>query len=351
MRKFSWIIVSSLLFSACAEKQQSHQQDQIIGRGQMPAIANANDNGIHIVYGTGDSIMYSFSTDQGKRFSAASLIAILPDLAASHTRGPQIASTKNGIVVLACNEAGDIFSYCKQSSGGWLPGSKVNDVDTTAKENLMALSADEQYAYAIWLDLRGNKQNKIYGAKSDDGGKSWTKNTMVYTSPDTTVCECCKPSVVVKGNNVYVLFRNWLKGNRDMFLIQSKDGGKSFGEAQQLGTGNWALDGCPMDGGGIAIQPDGIVQTIWRREDKLYTAIPGSPEQQIGEGKSGTVETMNGRNVYAWTEKGELVVTTSGGQRQLLGKGQHPLLKSVSNDQLVCVWENDHQIHTALINN
>ena len=40
------------------------------------------------------------------------------------------------------------------------------------------------------------------------------KRNLSGASPDTTVCECCKPSVVIEGNNVYVMFRNWLNGNR-----------------------------------------------------------------------------------------------------------------------------------------
>ncbi len=111
----------------------------------------------------------------------------------------------------------------------------------------MVLSADGQNAFAVWLDLR-DKHNKIFGAKSTDGGKTWGKNIMIYASPDTTVCECCKPSVVMKGNNIYVMFRNWLNGNRDLHIIQSTDIGLNFGQAQKLGAGSWTLNGCPMDG-------------------------------------------------------------------------------------------------------
>jgi Neuraminidase (sialidase) len=93
-----------------------------------------------------------------------------------------------------------------------------------------------------------DKHNKIFGAKSTDGGKTWGKNIMIYASPDTTVCECCKPSVVMKGNNIYVMFRNWLNGNRDLHIIQSTDIGLNFGQAQKLGAGSWTLNGCPMDG-------------------------------------------------------------------------------------------------------
>lgn len=32
----------------------------------------------------------------------------------------------------------------------------------------------EKNAFVVWLDLRGNKRNKIYGANSNDGGcKFW----------------------------------------------------------------------------------------------------------------------------------------------------------------------------------
>ena len=103
---------------------------------------------------------------------------------------------------------------------------------------------------------------------------------MIYTSPDSTVCECCKPSVVMKNNNVYVMFRNLLNGNRDLYLIQSADGGNSFGEAQKLGTGSWQLDGCPMDGGGIAVNDNGEVQTVWRRKNKIFAAAPGNSEKR-----------------------------------------------------------------------
>ena len=91
----------------------------------------------------------------------------------------------------------------------------------------------EKNAFVVWLDLRGNKRNKIYGANSNDGGRSWSQNILIYTSPDTTVCECCKPSVAMQGNNVYVMFRNWLNGNRDLYVIQSSNGGTSFAQARR----------------------------------------------------------------------------------------------------------------------
>src|ERR1700694_457901 len=264
MKQIIFLFSACMMFLNCNNKRTVDKTGSILAAGQMPNAAKDNANNLYLTYGTEDSIMYSVLKNGAESFSTPTLISVLPKLAASHSRGPQIAATSNGLVLTACNNMCDIFSYVKDASGNWQQTGKVNEVDTVAKENLMALSADGNNAFAVWLDLR-DKHNKIFGAKSSDGGKTWDKNVLVYASPDTTVCECCKPSVVVKGNNVYVMFRNWLNGNRDLHLIQSSDGGQTFGKAQKLGTGSWALKGCPMDGGGLVVDKDGNPQTVWNR--------------------------------------------------------------------------------------
>lgn len=335
--------------SACSEKQAPAHSDLVIGNGQMPNLAKDEANNLHVVYGLGDSLMYSVSSDNGTTFSSPFLVSVLPELYAFATRGPQIAATTNSILITASNAAGDIFSFTKENGSKWTSSGKVNDIDTVAKEGLMALSGDGENAFAVWLDLRENKRNKIYGAKSNNGGKTWSKNIMVYTSSDTTVCECCKPSVVVKGNNVYVMFRNWLKGNRDMYVTQSIDGGSSFGQAQKLGDGNWKINGCPMDGGGLVVNKNNEIQTVWRRESKVYWCKPGLPEKEIGEGKGCTLETVNGKTVYAWTENGEVVIIKPEEQKKVIGKGSQPVIKALNNEQMISVWENEKQIHATVV--
>src|SRR5919199_1471209 len=69
-----------------------------------------------------------------------------------------------------------------------------------------------------------------------------------------------------------MMFRNWINGNRDLYLITSSNNGKTFGQAQKLGVGNWKLNGCPMDGGGLAVNKNGTAETVWRREGKIYAS-------------------------------------------------------------------------------
>jgi len=337
-----------LFFLPACREDRAEVTSITIARGQMPNVVKDNSGNIHLVYGNGDSILYSYSSDGGKTFSDRTLISVLPKLAASHTRGPQIVATANGLAVTACNDSGDIFSFVKDQSGIWSQTMRVNDLDTVAKENLMALASDGDNEFAVWLDLR-DRHNKIFGAKSTDGGKTWSKNILIYSSPDTTVCECCKPSVAVRGRNVFVMFRNWLNGNRDLYLIKSSDGGTSFGEAKKLGNASWALNGCPMDGGAVVIDNRGNPETVWRRKNKIYACEPGKPEKEIGEGRGCTMESVNGKSVYAWTDKGEVVVLRAQGIKEKIGKGSGPIIRYIGNERIICVWENENQIHSAVL--
>ncbi len=341
------LLLSCFLFLN-AYTQKKENNNSVIAKGQMPNIAKDKNNNIHVVYGSGDSIMYIVSKD-GRSFTTPVLIARLPQLFASAMRGPQIAAGTNGLVVTACTKSGNIFSYHKYASGKWSKAVKVNNENESAKEALMSLSADGTNAFAVWLGVRNPKGQNIIGARSNDGGKTWQKNILVYASPDNSVCECCKPSVVMKGNKVFAMFRNWLDGNRDLYLIKSSNAGQSFGVAQKLGYGSWKLNGCPMDGGGLVLNKNGTPETVWRRGGKIYASTPGVPEKEIGEGRNCSMETINNKKVFTWTESGNVIVMKPNGTKLNLGKGGLPMVQALNNDHVICVWENEKQIHASIL--
>ncbi|MEO8416808.1 MAG: sialidase family protein, partial [Ginsengibacter sp.] len=345
------IAIVLILVSSCTENRKKYSPSFIaVANGEMPAITSENSNSLHMVFGKGDSILYTNLDKAGNSFAPPVLVDTLHDLVAYATRGPQISATKNGLVIIAVNKAGNIYSYLKDATGNWTKTGKVNDVDTTDKEGFLGLSGDGgNNLFAIWPDLRKDKHNKLFGARSTDGGKTWNKNILVYASPDGNICECCKPSVVMQGQHVMVMFRNWLRGNRNLYLIQSIDGGESFGKATKLGIGSWTLDGCPMDGGGLAVSKEGTIQTAWRRKSTIYACEPGQPEKDLGEGKNCTVETVNHQNIYAWTNKGNITCLLPGGSQKVIGKGMLPVLKSLNDKEVICVWENDKQIEAYIL--
>ena len=181
------LLLALAFYISCKQNHSGENATSNIAKGQMPNLATDKTGNVQLVYGNGDSIMYSASVDHGESFSKPSLVALLPRLFATAMRGPQIAFTDAGVTILAANQLGDIFSYRKDEAGSWTKNARVNDVDTVAKEGLMALGGDGKILFAIWLDLRGNKRNKIVGTKSTDGGKTWSKNMLIYASPDSSV--------------------------------------------------------------------------------------------------------------------------------------------------------------------
>jgi hypothetical protein len=104
-----------------------------------------------------------------------------------------------------------------------------------------------------------------------------------------------------------------------------------------------------MDGGGLAINTDGTPETVWRREGKIYASTIGKPEKEIGEGRGCTIETISGKKVYAWGQNGDVIVVNGDGVKKNVGKGSLPHLKALNNEQVLCVWENEAQIHASIV--
>ncbi|MES1250360.1 MAG: sialidase family protein, partial [Chitinophaga rupis] len=274
MRSFFLFTVCLLMLACYSCSDKGKTQETILGSGNAPSLATDQDGHLHLVYNRGDSILYAFSSDKGKSFSAPSLVTVLPGLASINSRGTQIAVSGQGLTVIAAAKGGNIFSFVKNGSGDWKKAGRVNDRDSSAPECLAALGGDGNNLYATWIDLRDG-YNRIYGAASSDGGESWSKNVLIYASPDSMICPCCRPSVAVKGNQVFVMFRNLVNGCRDLYFTRSTDAGRKFDASVKLGNGSWKLNGCPMDGGGLMIDENGTLQTVWRRRDTIYTCEPG----------------------------------------------------------------------------
>lgn len=315
----------------------------------IPSVTTDAEGIIYIVFANGNKIEYVTSADKGVSFSKPVLVDTIKDLFGVAGRGPHIICASNTLTILAPDQAGNIHAYTKDANGKWMKNGLVNDVPEVCKEGFVSVSAKGDSLFAVWLDVRNTKRNKIVGALSADGGKTWSRNKIIYESPSGGVCECCKPSVAFGNNGINVMFRNNLDGNRNLYLIQSHDGGKTFGTAMKLGEGNWKLDGCPMDGGGITVN-NGLIKTVWRRMDTIYSDIPGKHEEMIGKGKNCTIENTGNANAYAWLEGKNIVCLLPNKKKIVVGEGTFPVLQQLNAKQLICVWEKDKSVYSRTIN-
>jgi hypothetical protein len=318
---------------------------QPVATGHLPVVAVDKSGTIHLVYGQDSTIYYISSLKNTSSLSKPNEVAVLPNLVAHAKRGPQLAVTDQYVVITAVDKVGDVFAYSlDRRTNRWSPATRINDVPAIAKEGFQAVAGTHNGTFhSAWLDLRDDKKNKIVGATSTDGGRTWSTNKVIYRSPSGTVCECCKVSIVAKSEDVYVQFRNWLDGSRDIYLAHSKDGGRTYAQPEKLGRDTWKLNACPMDGGAVALERLGKPLTVWRRENKLFTCQPGEPEQEIATGRNVTLATASKNRAIAWDEAGTVWLKINDKSPASLGKGQMPSI-ALTSQAAICVWESDGQI-------
>jgi hypothetical protein len=262
------------------------------------------------------------------------------------SRGPQLASSANYSMVAAVDKKGTVYTFnLSHSTGKWTQCSNANDVAGSAPEGLMNIAADEHdNFYAVWLDIRKDKTNNICFAKTSTRGRNWSPNRLVYISPDKHVCECCKPTITVRKSSVYIQFRNWLNGSRDLYLLSSENGGKDFNQSVKLGAGTWKLNACPMDGGGLVVNNQRQVSSVWRREGKIYLSKPGETETEIATGRNCSISNPQ-QPIITWQEGDQLKVRDPGKNTTLdVGKGGFLKAVKTKDNKIFCAWEADGQI-------
>lgn len=345
-------ILSGLLPFFLALLLRLTNEPKPIGQGIHPAVATDPTGGVHIVYGNGQTLRYATLSAAGEPAGAPVLVDSLPGLFVGASRGPQIAANSQSVVITAIDKMGNVLAYVlDRSTGGWQKRIPVTDVPEVAKEGFIALTTGPGNTYnAVWLDLRGNQRNKLVGARSVDGGRSWSANRVLYESPSGTVCQCCQVSMVHQGQQVSIMFRNFLNGARDMYILPSTDGGQTFGKALKLGQGTWPLDACPMDGGGLFVDRTGRLSTVWRRNDTLFTARPGQREREIGIGKNPKLVSTATGDWVVFQRGGQIwAVTPASPQPKAIGPGAYPKLALLADNRVLCLWEQTNTIRAQII--
>jgi len=340
MKKLFLAVLPAIIFFALAS--WSSGKTNTLANGEQPQITVDSRGIIRVVYGQKDKIFCATSTDGGLTFSQPVLVAEVPKMHLGMSRGPQLATSANYSIITAQDQSGTIHWYrLDHSTGRWKTMGVVNDLKGSAPEGLMGVAADKKNNfYAVWLDTRAGGGNNIFYSSLSNKSTKWSKNRLVYRSPDKLVCGCCKPNIAVDGPEVAIMFRNWLNGSRDLYLLKSVNGGNSFAPAQKLGMGTWKLNGCPMDGGGILISHAGNIETTWQRKGNIYYCLPGKPEVSVGPGRICSISGDD--NPVLSFQRNDTVRLVQLKNKNEIAVGKGSFLKTVvSGQKILCVWEQD----------
>ena len=278
--------------------------------GLQPQVAVAPSGRVHVVFGKGRAIYHTSSPD-GRTFSSPAKIGELEKLALGMRRGPRVTATEERLLVTAISHAdGNLHAWTSPDIGKtWKESPALNTTLNSAREGLQALAGDGRgLVVAVWLDSRSGGMEPWFRL-SRDGGATWASDASLYASPDGHICECCAPNVAISSTGeIAVMWRNWVGGSRDLYLATSRDG-LEFSPARKLGTGSWKLDGCPMDGGGLAFAPGGDWIAVWRREKAIFASEPGIPEKPLASSATQPLVAYAGKTpLILWEANGSVML-------------------------------------------
>lgn len=313
----------------------------------------SNGSSVALAFGAGNAIYFTSSQDNGATFAPPVKVTEVASIVLSRHRGPHVAFTRGGAIIVSAVVAskpspadGDLFVWRSTDGGNrWSKAIPVSDTLNSANEALHSLAADDTgRVFAVWLDHR-TPGTKLYGSLSTDGGITWSKNVLVYQSPDGTICQCCSPSAAFDATGqLLLMWRNVMAGSRDMYLTKSRDG-VAFSAAEKLGTGTWPYNACPMDGGGIALQGNRVV-TAWRRDRQIYLDVLGQPEVAAGEGVDVSVAAGDDGPTAVWSTAEGIVALRPGAKTpvKIAAEGKFPNVVTVRAGITLAAWEADGKI-------
>ena len=129
-----------------------------------------------------------------------------------------------------------------------------NDLSSTSHSNVgsaatfLSLSAAPSgHLYALWIDSRHSEFTEsnswVYGARSGDGGDTWSADTPMYES----VCPCCQPDSAWAGDHLLVSSRLVDEAShRDPHLMRFDAALAQQGAPARVGEARWQIEGCPL---------------------------------------------------------------------------------------------------------
>lgn len=335
-----------------------------LGTGSQPRVASDGDKRVAVVFGRAGEIVLATSADGGTSFDEARTLSRVQGMPLGMRRGPRVVMSATSMVVTAIagekgnGKDGDVWAWVSTDDGkAWQRTNKpLNSVAGAAREGLHGMAANRAGTVAcVWLDLRNAPPDRsgteVWMNLSKDGGATWQGDRVVYQHRGGSVCECCHPSVAIdEKNTVYVMFRHSRDGARDMYLTRSQDDGKTFDQPQKLGKGTWPLKGCPMDGGDLIVDADGKVQTVWMRNGKVFTAVPGEKEIELSEGRQPVMVSTAKGMWKGWTNRTTLMGQWPSADAQpQADDARFPHAAAVSRGNVAVVWEQKQAVFFNLI--
>ena len=309
--------------------------------GNAPQVVADPDGTVHVVYfkpsrGNDGDLFYVRSRDGGVTFSPPLRVNSQPDTAVS-ARHARLAVGRGGRAHVVWNGNGKAQPRGPLNpaqpadspyNGTPLLYARLDDAGSAfePQRNLMrrtyaldggaTVAADpDGHVYAVWHAMaEGQPQNeqgrRVYVARSDDDGKTFGDESPAWDRP-VGACGCCYVGAIAPGGGrLLVLYRAAESAvQRDMYLLTSDDGGRTFRGAA---VDAWRTSTCPMSTASFAPAPNGILGG-WETEGRVVfgrvDAKAGGVADRVpapGDARArkypAAAANARGETIHAWTE-------------------------------------------------
>jgi hypothetical protein len=168
--------------------------------------------------------------------------------------------------------------------------------------------------YVLWHapnpGRKGENERRVWVARSADDGKTFERERPAYDQP-TGACACCGMGAWTdKKGNVYALYRSATDVvNRDIYLLFSKDRGKTF---QGSDISKWNVGYCVMSTQSMSEGPAGVL-AAWESEKQVYfgridpasgriSQVIPAPGSTNDRKHPSLAANARGETLFAWTE-------------------------------------------------
>jgi hypothetical protein len=295
------------------------------GGGIQPQAAVDARGALHLIYFAGrpeaGDIFYVRREKGAESFSAPARVNSQPGsaIAVGTIRGAQLALGRDGRAHVAWMGSPEA---APRGPGGAAPMlyARSDDAGTgfEPQRNLMRFAAGLDGGGTVAADGRGRvyvawhangKQEgeahrRVWVARSEDEGRSFAPEADAFAE-ETGACGCCGMRALADGGGtVNLLYRAATdEVNRDMFLLASKDYGRSFDGAR---LHPWRLDACPLSTAALAEGRGGVI-SAWETNGQIYFAAAGSAPTAAPGGGGGRKHPSvavgaRGDMLLVWTE-------------------------------------------------
>ena len=258
-------------------------------------INNASD--VRDVFGVNNKrILFKASTDGGNSFKNAEIITtnlgeiadLYPKIAASQNyvyltwsvgmpttieeRVIDYGNNNNSNNNVIEPKQGIYFTKSSDNGGNFTNAVKLNSEAGHAGESQIAAYGNQ--VYVVWSGNSDNLiPNDLYFIKSTDNGKSFTAESTLSKKSSLNA------ELAVDGNNVYVIWQDFLRPtNQEILIKKSTDGGDSFTNTSTNISNNMGTSECPS----IAISKN-IIYTMWEDD------TPGNHEIYFSRGSNSPI--------------------------------------------------------------